>query len=29
MTVAAGPGLFRDLDAFLTELDPEHDAPRR
>jgi myo-inositol-1(or 4)-monophosphatase len=28
MTVAAGPDLFRDLDAFLTRLDPERDAPR-
>ena len=27
MTVAASPGLFRDLDAFLTRLDPERDAP--
>jgi len=28
MTVAAGRDLFRDLDAFLTRLDPERDAPR-
>ena len=28
MTVAAGPDLFRHLDAFLTRLDPERDAPR-
>jgi myo-inositol-1(or 4)-monophosphatase len=28
MTVAAGPDLFRHLDAFLTGLDPERDAPR-
>jgi myo-inositol-1(or 4)-monophosphatase len=28
MTVAAGPDLFADLDAFLTRLDPERDAPR-
>jgi myo-inositol-1(or 4)-monophosphatase len=28
MTVAAGPDLFHDLDAFLTRLDPERDAPR-
>jgi myo-inositol-1(or 4)-monophosphatase len=28
MTVAAGPALFADLDAFLTRLDPERDAPR-
>ena len=28
MTVAAGPDLFRHLDAFLTSLDPERDAPR-
>jgi myo-inositol-1(or 4)-monophosphatase len=27
MTVAAGPGLFRDLAAFLARLDPERDAP--
>ncbi len=27
MTVAAAPGLFGDLDAFLTRLDPERDAP--
>jgi myo-inositol-1(or 4)-monophosphatase len=27
MTVAADLGLFRDLDAFLTRLDPERDAP--
>jgi fructose-1,6-bisphosphatase/inositol monophosphatase family enzyme len=26
MTVAAAPGLFRDLEAFLTRLDPERDA---
>jgi myo-inositol-1(or 4)-monophosphatase len=29
MTVAAGPDLFRHLDAFLTGLDPERDTPRR
>jgi myo-inositol-1(or 4)-monophosphatase len=29
MTVAAGPDLFRHLDAFLTRLDPERDAARR
>ena len=28
MTVAAGPGLFGSLAAFLTRLDPERDAPR-
>jgi myo-inositol-1(or 4)-monophosphatase len=28
MTVAAGPELFGPLDAFLTRLDPERDAPR-
>jgi myo-inositol-1(or 4)-monophosphatase len=28
MTVAAGPDLFGHLDAFLTRLDPERDAPR-
>ena len=28
MTVAAGPGLFGSLAAFLTGLDPERDAPR-
>ncbi len=28
MTVAAGRDLFRELDAFLTRLDPERDAPR-
>jgi myo-inositol-1(or 4)-monophosphatase len=28
MTVAAGPDLFRHLDAFLTGLDPERDTPR-
>jgi myo-inositol-1(or 4)-monophosphatase len=28
MTVAAGPDLFADLDAFLTRLDPERDVPR-
>ena len=28
MTIAAGPDLFADLDAFLTRLDPERDAPR-
>jgi myo-inositol-1(or 4)-monophosphatase len=28
MTVAAGPALFADLDAFLTRLDPERDALR-
>jgi myo-inositol-1(or 4)-monophosphatase len=28
MTVAAGPGLFASLAAFLTTLDPERDAPR-
>jgi myo-inositol-1(or 4)-monophosphatase len=28
MTVAAGPELFRDLDIFLTRLDPERDASR-
>jgi myo-inositol-1(or 4)-monophosphatase len=28
MTVAAGPDLFRHLDAFLTMLDPERDTPR-
>jgi myo-inositol-1(or 4)-monophosphatase len=28
MTVAAGPGLFGSLAAFLTTLDPERDAPR-
>jgi myo-inositol-1(or 4)-monophosphatase len=28
MTVAAGPDLFPHLDAFLTRLDPERDAPR-
>jgi myo-inositol-1(or 4)-monophosphatase len=28
MTVAASPDLFRHLDTFLTELDPERDAPR-
>jgi myo-inositol-1(or 4)-monophosphatase len=28
MTVAASPALFRDLDAFLTRLDPERDEPR-
>jgi myo-inositol-1(or 4)-monophosphatase len=27
MTVAAGPELFRHLDAFLTSLDPERDTP--
>ena len=27
MTVTAGPDLFRHLDAFLTRLDPERDAP--
>jgi myo-inositol-1(or 4)-monophosphatase len=27
MTVAAGPDLYRQLDAFLTRLDPERDAP--
>jgi myo-inositol-1(or 4)-monophosphatase len=28
MTVAAGPDLFAPLDAFLTRLDPQRDAPR-
>jgi len=28
MTIAAGPDLYRQLDAFLTGLDPERDAPR-
>ena len=28
MVVAAGPGLFRQLDAFLTRLNPERDAQR-
>jgi myo-inositol-1(or 4)-monophosphatase len=28
MTVAAGPALFRQLDTFLTRLNPERDAPR-
>ena len=28
MTVAAGPELFRHMDAFLTRLDPERDTPR-
>jgi myo-inositol-1(or 4)-monophosphatase len=28
MTVAAGPDLFANLDAFLTRLDPERDAPQ-
>jgi len=28
MTIAAGPELFGPLDAFLTRLDPERDAPR-
>ena len=28
MTVAAGPGLFESLAAFLARLDPERDAPR-
>jgi fructose-1,6-bisphosphatase/inositol monophosphatase family enzyme len=27
MTVAAAPGLFRDLEAFLTRLNPERDTP--
>jgi hypothetical protein len=26
MAVAAGPDLYRQLDAFLTKLDPERDA---
>jgi myo-inositol-1(or 4)-monophosphatase len=29
MTIAAGPDLFRHLDAFLTGLDPERDTPPR
>jgi hypothetical protein len=28
MTVAAGPELFRQLDSFLTRLNPERDASR-
>jgi myo-inositol-1(or 4)-monophosphatase len=28
MTVAAGPGLYRQLDTFLTGLNPERDGPR-
>jgi myo-inositol-1(or 4)-monophosphatase len=28
MTVAAGPGLYRQLDTFLTSLNPERDGPR-
>src|SRR6202034_3702393 len=28
MTVAAGPGLYRQLDTFLTSLNPEPDGPR-
>jgi myo-inositol-1(or 4)-monophosphatase len=28
MAIAAGPDLYRQLDAFLTRLDPERDAPR-
>jgi myo-inositol-1(or 4)-monophosphatase len=27
MAIAAGPGLYRQLDAFLSRLDPERDAP--
>jgi hypothetical protein len=27
MTVAAGPGLFQDLNEFLGRLEPERDAP--
>jgi myo-inositol-1(or 4)-monophosphatase len=28
MTVAAGPGLYQELEAFLSRLNPERDAPR-